>query len=395
MKIICPGCSSEYNVDDSRIPPEGMKATCPKCMNSWVVNVGGASPPPPAADSSLLDEAFTAAPVEQAPAPPPPQQQRSAPPPPPPVPAQPSGGGINDDVDWDRDDDDLEPLELNILGRSIELPNVAIMRMLLNPKIMVTLVLGVALVILVMVQFVRFQKDLTTKQASWGEVDFVGIRINDIVDASLPLKDDIKTDGTFADNLKNGVKALNQGTYAGLKTAETSLRKAAKLKRSSALARALLAEVYARLLAITPEKSELERLTNLRIDRALRIDDQLTEAFRAKAELSLSKKDYTQAALDINKAISLDGKDAHNSITRGRIELAKGSTDAAQKAFEKAVQLDSSLAEGHYYLGTVLEKKALYDGAEKELQAALSKSFPDWGLNALNALQSKLFHPMI
>jgi len=58
MRVRCKKCQAEYNVDDSRIPPQGVTITCPKCLESFIVQQGdsglgavplpgGAGAPPP------------------------------------------------------------------------------------------------------------------------------------------------------------------------------------------------------------------------------------------------------------------------------------------------------------------------------------------------------------
>ena len=34
MKIVCPGCTTEFNVDESRIPPHGASVRCPRCFKA-------------------------------------------------------------------------------------------------------------------------------------------------------------------------------------------------------------------------------------------------------------------------------------------------------------------------------------------------------------------------
>lgn len=59
MKVSCPSCASSYNVDESRIPPAGLKMRCPKCSASFRVDPAGgaqvaaAPPPPPPRPSDL------------------------------------------------------------------------------------------------------------------------------------------------------------------------------------------------------------------------------------------------------------------------------------------------------------------------------------------------------
>ncbi len=46
MKIVCPKCSSSYDIDDNRIPPAGLVMKCPSCLHSFPVR-REAPPPPP------------------------------------------------------------------------------------------------------------------------------------------------------------------------------------------------------------------------------------------------------------------------------------------------------------------------------------------------------------
>lgn len=44
MRVRCEKCQAEYNVDDSRIPPQGVTIKCPKCQHSFVVQPAVALP---------------------------------------------------------------------------------------------------------------------------------------------------------------------------------------------------------------------------------------------------------------------------------------------------------------------------------------------------------------
>ena len=41
MKIICPKCGADYNINDSKIPPDGLHIKCPKCLHSFVATKDG------------------------------------------------------------------------------------------------------------------------------------------------------------------------------------------------------------------------------------------------------------------------------------------------------------------------------------------------------------------
>jgi predicted Zn finger-like uncharacterized protein len=48
VQISCPSCSAQYNVDESRIPPQGVSINCPRCKHQFTVQPdgGGAVPLP-------------------------------------------------------------------------------------------------------------------------------------------------------------------------------------------------------------------------------------------------------------------------------------------------------------------------------------------------------------
>lgn len=50
MRITCPGCSAEFNVDDGRIPPQGTTVRCPKCFKAVDVK--------PQSEAQSLDSAL-------------------------------------------------------------------------------------------------------------------------------------------------------------------------------------------------------------------------------------------------------------------------------------------------------------------------------------------------
>lgn len=37
MKVQCPNCKAVYNIDDSKVPEKGVKASCPKCKTRFTL----------------------------------------------------------------------------------------------------------------------------------------------------------------------------------------------------------------------------------------------------------------------------------------------------------------------------------------------------------------------
>lgn len=55
MQITCPSCSASYNVEASRVPPNGMTMRCPKCSHSFRVSPNGSTQPEEAGGGTMLD----------------------------------------------------------------------------------------------------------------------------------------------------------------------------------------------------------------------------------------------------------------------------------------------------------------------------------------------------
>ncbi|WP_338868241.1 tetratricopeptide repeat protein [Myxococcus stipitatus] len=49
MKVSCPSCQTNYNIDDKRIPPGGAKLKCARCQTTFPIKPEGVSAPAPAA----------------------------------------------------------------------------------------------------------------------------------------------------------------------------------------------------------------------------------------------------------------------------------------------------------------------------------------------------------
>lgn len=75
MRLICPNCDAEYEVDGSLFPKEGREVQCSNCSNTWFVKVGDDAPadpgpaqtPPQLTPEPETDEPPTAAASEDEP----------------------------------------------------------------------------------------------------------------------------------------------------------------------------------------------------------------------------------------------------------------------------------------------------------------------------------------
>ena len=53
MRVTCPSCHTNYNIDDKRIPPGGAKLKCAKCQNTFPIRPAAEAVPLPAADPTI------------------------------------------------------------------------------------------------------------------------------------------------------------------------------------------------------------------------------------------------------------------------------------------------------------------------------------------------------
>ncbi|MBZ4412866.1 zinc-ribbon domain-containing protein [Myxococcus sp. XM-1-1-1] len=57
MKVSCPSCQTNYNIDDKRIPPGGAKLKCARCQTTFPIKAEAVSAPAPAAAIPLPGQA--------------------------------------------------------------------------------------------------------------------------------------------------------------------------------------------------------------------------------------------------------------------------------------------------------------------------------------------------
>ncbi len=74
MRLVCPSCAAQYEIDQALLPAEGRDVQCSACGHVWFQGPSAARPAAERAASGLADEAPTEEPVatahESAPAPP-------------------------------------------------------------------------------------------------------------------------------------------------------------------------------------------------------------------------------------------------------------------------------------------------------------------------------------
>ncbi|RKG64811.1 hypothetical protein D7W79_38670, partial [Corallococcus exercitus] len=72
MKVSCPSCQTNYNIDDRRIPPGGAKLKCARCQTTFPIKADGAgaeapeAAPPAAPQPAAIPLPGTAAPQSAA-----------------------------------------------------------------------------------------------------------------------------------------------------------------------------------------------------------------------------------------------------------------------------------------------------------------------------------------
>lgn len=73
MKIVCPACASQYELDAAKLGPDGRKVRCAACKTLWHVEATPELPQPPSAEETqaMLNEELARASLEAAEAEPP------------------------------------------------------------------------------------------------------------------------------------------------------------------------------------------------------------------------------------------------------------------------------------------------------------------------------------
>lgn len=67
MLIVCPSCTSQYELDAAKLGPEGRKVRCARCQTQWHVDAGAALPPAPSPEETqalLAEELERAAAID-------------------------------------------------------------------------------------------------------------------------------------------------------------------------------------------------------------------------------------------------------------------------------------------------------------------------------------------
>ncbi|RKG73097.1 zinc-ribbon domain-containing protein, partial [Corallococcus terminator] len=57
MKVSCPSCQTNYNIDDRRIPPGGAKLKCARCQTTFPIKADDVSAGAPEAAAPTAPQA--------------------------------------------------------------------------------------------------------------------------------------------------------------------------------------------------------------------------------------------------------------------------------------------------------------------------------------------------
>ncbi|MFB3903049.1 MAG: tetratricopeptide repeat protein [Acidobacteriota bacterium] len=155
-------------------------------------------------------------------------------------------------------------------------------------------------------------------------------------------------------------------------------------------------EVYQRLRAATEPRVEIElglagiwdqwqdySLARTHVEYALEINPLSYEAWKLLGRIDLHRGDFLQAAVSLEKALSLQASDAFLPANAGYAYLRLGRLEEAQVYLEKALSLDGAIAEAHNHLGIVFASRGDYDAA---LAHFLQTGEPAVALNNLGAV---------
>ena len=163
----------------------------------------------------------------------------------------------------------------------------------------------------------------------------------------------------------------------GLRKAITYFQLAIEIDPKFALAYALLSDTYSVQLLYGYVPSEEVLLASRKFaEKALQLDDSVSEAHEAYAFVLANELKWNQAEAEIRKALELNPNNAsaHHRYAFGLMRM--GDAEAALEEIRKAKQLDPLSPIINDVLGDFLRDTGRYDEAIKELEEAL-KLIPD------------------
>ncbi len=112
MRIVCPNCNAQYEIDGSLLPAEGREVQCSACGTVWFQNAPAPDAPTDASPAPAMAEPAAEAPVDDlAPATETPLEELAEPDTPPADETTPTHAAPDPDPDDADEDDDAEPTE--------------------------------------------------------------------------------------------------------------------------------------------------------------------------------------------------------------------------------------------------------------------------------------------
>lgn len=121
------------------------------------------------------------------------------------------------------------------------------------------------------------------------------------------------------------------------------------------------------------DKNPFESKVNF--DKALALSqpkDSKLHGLVAEAFINSKNKDIPKAYEMLNKAISIDSKNAENYILLGDAFLSDNNGGMAVTNYEKALELNPKFAKAHSRIGLVYTRSRNFEGSEKAFQDALA-----------------------
>lgn len=109
------------------------------------------------------------------------------------------------------------------------------------------------------------------------------------------------------------------------------------------------------------------------VSELLRIESRSVKGLRAKGDLLLKLKKYTDAVISYDLQLMFDDSDGDAHFNRGVALLSCGELDRGMADFHTAGLMDSSNAEAHVQFGRYQHSKGLYRVAINEFNAAAAK----------------------
>jgi DNA-binding winged helix-turn-helix (wHTH) protein/Tfp pilus assembly protein PilF len=195
--------------------------------------------------------------------------------------------------------------------------------------------------------------------------------VNDLVDARALLDAAIRKSPSFAPAYASLATVLLDLVDNGRLDAVRTRRMAAEVAQTAVRLDDHSAEGHLALGSVLLRADWRLRQAGVEIDRALRRDPNLAEAWRARATLFLARGDASRAVLAAERGVALDPLSAWVGTASGRAIFYQGDVGRSVDRLEQTIRIAPDFGPAHRYLSEVFWQMGRPDDARREFISTL------------------------